>query len=309
MALWNMQGSLDETDIVKKIPITKFPFIIGRSKSIDMVILRSGISREHAEIISKDGRLFIRDLQSTNGTYVNKQRINTEVFLTHNTVIHFAQYDFKLVDLEHRASDDEMLTVVMSMDDALELNEKSYQSLNKEESKPTNKSSQKAKYLNKKNKSKALSEPEIKATDESSPSTPSEDATPSQESNANQQHQGDNKVFVQGAWSDSNRRLNSRREVRWPAVITLKSQQSIQCVTKDISEEGLSLKSPTNIERLALIKVNIKVFHKGRNREITALAVVKHSLVTTGGFIVGIQIKSCSKSSSGFISKFAKREI
>ena len=117
MALWHLEGSLDETKTVRKTPVTHFPFIIGRSKSLDMVILRSGISREHAEIFKKAGRLYIRDLGSTNGTFVNKNRISVDTLLTHNTVIHFSEVDFKLIDLEFKAPTDELLTVVINMAD------------------------------------------------------------------------------------------------------------------------------------------------------------------------------------------------
>ena len=302
MALWHLEGSLDETGTVKKIPITHFPFIIGRSKSIDMVVLRSGISREHAEILNKDGRLFIRDLQSTNGTFVNKQLISSDALLTHNTVIHFAQFDFKLIDSDYKASADEMLTVIMNANDAPGFQNKSSKKHNGSRSTPALESTSKAKHLSKEKPEMLVNVPEVENIDQPPPPA-------SKVESIHQNDHGDEKVFIQGQWDDSNRRANSRRKMRWPALVTLKNQQSIPCMTKEFSAEGLALKSPVSFQEKALIKVDINAFYKGRNQKITALGVVKHSLITTGGFTIGIQIKSCSKSSSEFIIKLSNREI
>ena len=217
MTRWHLEGSLDETDTVKKTPITKFPFVIGRSKSIDMIVLRSGISREHAEIINRDGRLFIRDLQSTNGTFVNKQRIDSEVLLTHNTTLHFSQFEFTLIDDEHKSSD-EMLTVVVNVDEALGLHEivpKDISSKAPERSR---------------SRPKAKAQPEVAEAEDFPDSIPvlkaesaGQKAVPSKNDDAGKQVKSnkpslhsDDKVFIQGNWDESNRRLHARREVRWP---------------------------------------------------------------------------------------------
>jgi pSer/pThr/pTyr-binding forkhead associated (FHA) protein len=300
-----LKGSLDETGAVKKIPITKFPFVIGRNKSIDMVVLRSGISREHAEIISKDGRLFLRDLQSTNGTFVNKQRINSEVLLTHNTVIHFAQFDFILIDSEHKSSDDEMLTVVMNVDEALGLHDKEFAGRNVLNAPPATKRNNKPKVQ----VMEESSHENVKAHERESVEAQTEESLQSQNALSKPRVQGDEKVFIQGQWDDSNRRLHSRREVRWPVLVTLKSQQTIQCTTKDLSEAGIALTSPVSIQERALVKVDINAFYKGRRYDITALGTVRHSLITPDGFIVGVHIKSSHPKSSEFLTKFSNRTI
>ena len=80
-------------------------------------------------------------------------------------------------------------------------------------------------------------------------------------------------------------------------------------MTKDISESGLALKSPVSLPKDCLIKIGVNVFYKGKARDISAIGVVRHSLVTTGGFIIGVQIKNCTTSSSNFIAKFSNRLI
>lgn len=49
--------------------------VLGRSKQCDLTIVSPDASRRHAEIVSQDGAYTLRDLDSTNGTLVNGQRI------------------------------------------------------------------------------------------------------------------------------------------------------------------------------------------------------------------------------------------
>ena len=51
---------------------------IGRHASNDMVFLGPMISRFHAKIVHADGQYCIRDLGSTYGTYVNRQRVRPD---------------------------------------------------------------------------------------------------------------------------------------------------------------------------------------------------------------------------------------
>lgn len=51
-------------------------FIIGRDRnSCDIIVNDARASRQHAKIFSRDGRYFIQDLGSLNGTFVNRERI------------------------------------------------------------------------------------------------------------------------------------------------------------------------------------------------------------------------------------------
>ena len=49
---------------------------IGRDISSDVAIVDSKVSRHHAVITGKDGKIFIEDNNSTNGTFVNGEKIN-----------------------------------------------------------------------------------------------------------------------------------------------------------------------------------------------------------------------------------------
>jgi diguanylate cyclase (GGDEF)-like protein len=60
--------------------IVKARTTIGRSPSADIRILDEGTSREHVEILIKGDHLVVRDLDSTNGTFRNGERIEaTEI--------------------------------------------------------------------------------------------------------------------------------------------------------------------------------------------------------------------------------------
>ena len=49
--------------------------IIGRSSDLDMVLVEDMVSRQHAKITFSHNRVFIQDLGSTNGTFVNGEKI------------------------------------------------------------------------------------------------------------------------------------------------------------------------------------------------------------------------------------------
>ena len=60
----------------KEYIVNESPSVIGRGETCDLIIDDEGISRNHARI-SKEGEvIFIKDLDSTNGTFVNDRRLS-----------------------------------------------------------------------------------------------------------------------------------------------------------------------------------------------------------------------------------------
>lgn len=57
------------------IPISAFPFVIGRGNECDLVLNGKGISRKHVEIVFQSGRFVVNDLDSLNGLKVNGYKV------------------------------------------------------------------------------------------------------------------------------------------------------------------------------------------------------------------------------------------
>ena len=61
------------------ISLGSLPFVIGKkAKFADYVLEDDSISRMHARFVKEDDRMFIMDLHSTNGTYVNGVRLEPD---------------------------------------------------------------------------------------------------------------------------------------------------------------------------------------------------------------------------------------
>jgi len=62
----------------QRIEVGDRPLVIGRSPDCGWVLQGGGLSRRHCTLCRVDGRLWVRDLASTNGIYVNGARVTTQ---------------------------------------------------------------------------------------------------------------------------------------------------------------------------------------------------------------------------------------
>ena len=55
--------------------VGRSPAILGRSRACDLVLVDDSVSRRHAMVVRDGDRIVLRDLGSTNGTFLNGRRI------------------------------------------------------------------------------------------------------------------------------------------------------------------------------------------------------------------------------------------
>jgi pSer/pThr/pTyr-binding forkhead associated (FHA) protein len=72
----------------RKIPLHS-PFTLGRSEDNDMFLADRKVSRNHAQLYQENGVWYVKDLNSSNGVYVNSTRIQEPVSLKENDDIIF----------------------------------------------------------------------------------------------------------------------------------------------------------------------------------------------------------------------------
>lgn len=65
-----------EESIADCIPVPHLPLTIGRSRDNQVALSHPLVSRVHCELFERDGKLFVRDLASTNGTFVGSKRVD-----------------------------------------------------------------------------------------------------------------------------------------------------------------------------------------------------------------------------------------
>ncbi len=75
--------------------------VLGRERARTDISLRDeSISKRHARIFAQDGTWFLEDLNSSNGTYVDDQRITVPIRLAQGRVFSLAQRKFEVVYVE-----------------------------------------------------------------------------------------------------------------------------------------------------------------------------------------------------------------
>ncbi len=96
-AMWFLSGRLQPNESVRHIPIHTSPFLVGRMSNVALSLQSTAVSSLHAELTDDGTSLFLRDLGSTNGTYVNAQRITAPVQLKPDDLVQFATIPFRVM--------------------------------------------------------------------------------------------------------------------------------------------------------------------------------------------------------------------
>ena len=80
--------------VIKDVQITKDKTTLGRRPYNDIVIDNLAVSGEHAVLQMTGQDVFIEDLNSTNGTYINGKAIKKQL-LAHNDTVEIGKYKIK----------------------------------------------------------------------------------------------------------------------------------------------------------------------------------------------------------------------
>ncbi len=80
--------------VIKEVQITKDKTTLGRRPYNDIVIDNLAVSGEHAVLQMVGAEVFIEDLNSTNGTYINGKAVKKQL-LAHNDTVEIGKYKIK----------------------------------------------------------------------------------------------------------------------------------------------------------------------------------------------------------------------
>ncbi len=81
---------------------------VGRVRGNDLVLSKGNVSKRHARLTQKDGRFVVVDQNSTNGTYVNRQRIVQATIVREGDRIYIGDFVLRIEDAggAHATSDE-----------------------------------------------------------------------------------------------------------------------------------------------------------------------------------------------------------
>ncbi len=94
--------------VIKEVQLTKDRTSLGRRPYNDIVIDNLAVSGEHAVLQMIGSEVFIEDLNSTNGTYINGKAIKKQQ-LRPNDVVEVGKYKIKFLADEHHDYDKTMI--------------------------------------------------------------------------------------------------------------------------------------------------------------------------------------------------------
>ncbi len=96
--LWVCSGE----NIGRRFALDKPEHTIGRTADVDIAVLDERVSQRHAKVVMQDGRHFVEDIGSTNGTFVNNQPLTGPRKLQDGDLIQVGETVFEYISYENR---------------------------------------------------------------------------------------------------------------------------------------------------------------------------------------------------------------
>ena len=81
--------------------------LVGRHQDAEILLQSTDISRKHAALLFRDDHIWVKDLKSTNGTFVNGERVEQEqeIELHDGDMLQFASFIFMVLAPERYKAD------------------------------------------------------------------------------------------------------------------------------------------------------------------------------------------------------------
>lgn len=100
---WQLSGQIEEGQPSRNFDINSSEFFVGRSSECGLPIAASYLSKKHAQFkLTDDDRLFVSDLNSTNGTFVNGERVSDDVEVFNGDIVQIATVLFRVNKVQDR---------------------------------------------------------------------------------------------------------------------------------------------------------------------------------------------------------------
>ena len=95
-ARWFLSGQTDTAGPIRRLSVNASPFVVGRVAEASLRLDTRSVSKGHAELLLEGDELWIRDLNSTNGTYANGEKITGLTKLNIGDLVQFATLVFRV---------------------------------------------------------------------------------------------------------------------------------------------------------------------------------------------------------------------
>lgn len=102
-AMFQIKVIANKTNVVqtKDVADGDWAVLLGRHSECDIVLSGSDVSRKHARLLSCNGQIFIEDLGSTAGTFLNNEKIPETTSVKMGDIIKIANYEIVLSGNSH----------------------------------------------------------------------------------------------------------------------------------------------------------------------------------------------------------------
>ena len=116
---WFLSGQIDDSEPLRRFQIHTLPYSVGRKTESSLCLPVGCISKEHAEFYEEGNQIGLRDLDSTNGTFVNGESLTGQILLKENDIVQFATIVFRVgsaqVTTDHHTIQEDVCDQALAM--------------------------------------------------------------------------------------------------------------------------------------------------------------------------------------------------